>query len=190
MSVAAVAIAGIACYVTRSGYTGEDGYEISVPEADAEKLARRLLAEPEVAPAGLGARDTLRLEVCFHLYGNDLSRDRDPISAGLSWACALDTDFVGSEALRKVQSEGPKQKLVPFWIVGPGIPRQGNKVIRGGTEIGEVTSGTMSPSLDNGIGLAYIDAEFAEPGTEVEIDVRGKLRTAQIRKKPLYAAPK
>ena len=138
-------------------------------------------------PAGLGARDTLRLEVCFHLYGNDLSRDRDPISAGLKWACALETDFIGAEALREIVASGPQQMLVPFVIVGPGIPRQGNPVIRGGSEIGVVTSGTMSPSLDNGIGMAYVDAEFTQPGTDLEIDVRGKLRSAQVRKKPLYA---
>lgn len=169
-----------------TGYTGEDGVELLVPP-DAAPTVWQDLIIAGAKPIGLGARDTLRLEVCYHLYGNDLARDRDPISAGLKWACALDTDFIGAEALRRIYQEGPKQKLVPFIIVGPGIPRQGNPVIRGGDEIGVVTSGTMSPSLDQGIGMAYVDSAFAEPGTDIEIDVRGKLRPAQVRKKPLFS---
>lgn len=178
--------AGRDALICGTGYTGETGVEVLLSPEDAPAVWEDLLIAGAV-PAGLGARDTLRLEVCFHLYGNDLSRDRDPISAGLAWACALDTDFIGADALRTIVAEGPKQKLVPFVIVGPGIPRQDNPVIRGGTEIGVVTSGTMSPSLDNGIGMAYVNAEFAEPGTDIEIDVRGKLRGAQVRKKPLYS---
>jgi aminomethyltransferase len=169
-----------------TGYTGEDGVEILVPPENASAVWEALIIAG-AKPIGLAARDTLRLEVCFHLYGNDLSRDRDPISAGLSWACALDTGFIGSEALKKIRDEGPEQKLVPFIIVGPGIPRQDNPVFRGGTEIGVVTSGTLSPSLDNGVGMAYVNADFADPGIDIEIDIRGKLRPAQTRKKPLYA---
>jgi aminomethyltransferase len=181
-------VAGHRALVCGTGYTGEDGVELLVDPADAPAIWNALLVAG-AKPAGLGARDTLRLEVGFHLYGNDLSRDRNPIEAGLSWACALDTGFIGSEALRKVQTAGPAQKLVAFVFMGPGIPRQGNHVIRGGSEVGVVTSGTLSPSLDNGIGMAYVDHTFAEPGTQLEIDVRGKLRTAQVRKKPLYARP-
>ncbi|MBJ7355126.1 MAG: glycine cleavage system aminomethyltransferase GcvT [Thermoleophilaceae bacterium] len=169
-----------------TGYTGEDGVEILVAPADAPAIWEDLIIAG-AKPIGLAARDTLRLEVCFHLYGNDLSLDRDPISAGLEWACALDTGFIGADALKKIKEAGPKQKLTPFTIVGPGIPRQDNPVFLGGTEIGIVTSGTLSPSLDNGIGMAYVDAEFAKPGTDFEIDIRGKLRPAQARKKPLYA---
>ena len=186
MTAAPGKVGGRDALICGTGYTGESGVEILLSPEDAPMIWEDLLIAG-AQPAGLGARDTLRLEVCFHLYGNDLSRDRDPISAGLKWACALETDFIGAEALREIVASGPQQMLVPFVIVGPGIPRQGNPVIRGGSEIGVVTSGTMSPSLDNGIGMAYVDAEFTQPGTDLEIDVRGKLRSAQVRKKPLYA---
>jgi aminomethyltransferase len=135
-----------------------------------------------VTPAGLGARDTLRLEACLPLYGNDLSEDRGPIEAGLGWCCKEDTGFVGSDAVRAVREAGPAEKLVPFALTGPGIPRQGNPVAGGG----EVTSGTLSPMLGIGIGMAYLPPERAEPGTPFEIDVRGKTRAAEVRTKPLY----
>jgi aminomethyltransferase len=133
-------------------------------------------------PVGLGARDTLRLEVCFHLYGNDLSEDRNPIEAGLAWVCKLDTGFIGSDALRGFE---PRERLVPFAFTGPGIPRPGNAVL---TEAGEgvVTSGTMSPCLEVGIGMAYVPVAAAEPGTPIEVDVRGKRRPAEVRERPLY----
>ncbi len=178
-------VAGHPALIAGTGYTGEDGVEILVSPADAPVVWEDLIIAG-AKPIGLAARDTLRLEVCFHLYGNDLSRDVDPISAGLGWACALETDFIGVDALKKISADGPVRRLVPFAIVGPGIPRQGNPVVRGGDEIGVVTSGTLSPSLDSGVGMAYIDTMFAEPGTEVEIDIRGKLRPAKVRKRPLY----
>jgi aminomethyltransferase len=133
-------------------------------------------------PAGLGARDTLRLEVCFHLYGNDLSEDRDPIQAGLGWCCKLDTGFIGSDALREVE---PVEALVPFAFTGPGIPRQGNPVNAPHGQ-GEVTSGSLSPCLETGVGMAYVPLEDREPGTEIEVDVRGKRRPAEVRRRPLY----
>jgi aminomethyltransferase len=133
-------------------------------------------------PAGLAPRDTLRLEACFHLYGNDLSEDRDPIGAGLGWACKEDTGFIGSAPIRAIRAAGPKQKLVAFLVEGAGIARQGNPVIGGG----EVTSGTFSPSLEHGIGMAYVPAERSEPGTHFEIDVRGTTRGAVVERKPLY----
>jgi aminomethyltransferase len=135
-----------------------------------------------VTPAGLGARDTLRLEVCFHLYGNDLMEERGPIEAGLGWCCKEDTGFIGAEAVRAAREAGPAEVLVPFAMTGPGIARQGNPVAGGGV----VTSGTMSPCLGIGIGMAYVPAGNAEPGTPLEIDVRGKVRTAEVRTKPLY----
>ena len=135
-----------------------------------------------VTPAGLGARDTLRLEVCFHLYGNDLSEDRNPIEAGLGWCCKLDTDFVGADALRDLE---PEQTLVPFAFTGPGIPRQGNAV-RSEHGEGVVTSGSLSPCLELGIGMAYVPVAASTPGTELEVDVRGKSRSAEVREKPLY----
>ncbi len=179
-------IAGHRALIAGTGYTGEDGVEILVAPAEASVLWETLVIAG-AKPIGLAARDTLRTEVCYHLYGNDLSLDIDPISAGLSWACALDTDFIGASELSKIAAEGPKRKFVAFEVIGPGIPRQGNLIVRGGETVGEVTSGTLSPSLDEGIGLGYIDAKFSDPGTEVEIDVRGKRRQAQIRKKPLYS---
>jgi aminomethyltransferase len=169
-----------------TGYTGEDGVEVLVAPAAATALWDGLLAGG-ATPAGLGARDTLRLEVCFHLYGNDLSVDRNPIEAGLGWACKEQTGFVGSEAIAAARAAGTAQTLVPFSLTGKGIPRQGNAVIDGGgAEAGVVTSGTLSPCLDRGVGMAYARADLAEPGTEVEIDVRGKRRPARIESRPLY----
>jgi aminomethyltransferase len=132
-------------------------------------------------PAGLGARDTLRLEVCFHLYGNDLSEDRGPIEAGLGWCCREVTGFVGSEAVAAARG-GVAERLVPFMIDGPGIARRGNAVVGGGV----VTSGSFSPCLERGIGLAYVPSGRAEPGTAIEIDVRGRIRPASVQRKPLY----
>ena len=133
-------------------------------------------------PVGLGARDTLRLEVCFHLYGNDLSEDRGPIEAGLGWACREATGFIGSEAVAAARRDGTAEKLVPFAIDGQGIARQGNAVVGGG----EVTSGTFSPCLERGIGMAYVSSARAAEGTQIEIDVRGRVRPAVIERKPLY----
>ncbi len=186
MHTATLPVAGAECLVCGTGYTGEDGVEILAPPAHAAALWDALVAAG-ATPAGLGARDTLRLEVCFHLYGNDLSEDRNPIEAGLGWCCKEDTGFIGSEAVAAARAEGTSQKLAPFVITGRGIPRQGNPVIGpGDAEAGVVTSGTHSPSLERGIGMAYVDAPLAEPGTEVEIDVRGKRRGARIESKPLY----
>lgn len=174
-------VAGAAALVCATGYTGEDGYELLLDPPDAPAVWDALLSGG-AAPVGLGARDTLRLEVCFHLYGNDLSTQRNPVDAGLGWCCREDTGFIGAEAVATARAAGPRQKLVPFVIEGAGIARQGNPVIGGG----EVTSGTFSPCLERGIGLAYVSAERAEPGTHIEIDVRGTLRSAVVERKPLY----
>ena len=181
MRTADVSIAGVECLACGTGYTGEDGVELLIPPDGATAVWDALL-EQGVVPAGLGARDTLRLEVCFHLYGNDLSEDRNPIEAGLAWCCKLDTNFIGADALRGIE---PEQTLVPFAFTGAGIPRQGNPVR---TEHGEgvVTSGSLSPCLDVGIGMAYVPVAAAAPGTELEVDVRGKPRAAEVREKPLY----
>ncbi|MDQ3647841.1 MAG: glycine cleavage system aminomethyltransferase GcvT [Actinomycetota bacterium] len=181
MRTANLTVVGHEALVCGTGYTGEDGLEVLLAPEGAPDLWDALLAEG-VAPVGLGARDTLRLEVCFPLYGNDLSEDRNPIEAGLSWACKLDTGFVGSEALHAET----RDLLVPFAFTGPGIPRQGNPVH---TEAGEgvVTSGTMSPCLQQGIGMAYLPRAAAEPGKPIEIDVRGKPRAAVVKRKPLYS---
>jgi aminomethyltransferase len=181
MRTADLRLAGVDGLVCGTGYTGEDGCELMLPPDGAGAVWEALL-ERGVSPAGLGARDTLRLEVCFHLYGNDLSEDRNPIEAGLGWACKLDTGFVGSEALREAN---PAQTLVPFAFTGPGIPRQGNPVAAPHGE-GVVTSGSLSPCLETGIGMAYVPLEDGEPGTAIEVDVRGKTRPAEVRSRPLY----
>jgi aminomethyltransferase len=166
--------------VCGTGYTGEDGVELLCDPADAPMLWDEVLRRGAV-PAGLAARDTLRLEVNYHLYGNDLMESRGPIEAGLGWACKEDTGFIGSDAVRAVREAGPSEKLVAF-TMDSGIARQGNPVVGGG----EVTSGTMSPSLEIGIGMAYVPAAKAEVGTTLEIDVRGRVRTATVQKKPLF----
>jgi aminomethyltransferase len=176
-------VAGVECMVCGTGYTGEDGVEMMIPP-DGATAVWDALTSAGAKPTGLGARDTLRLEVCFHLYGNDLSEDRNPIEAGLGWACKLDTGFVGSDVLRDFD---PAQTLVPFAFTGKGIPRQGNPVLIDGEPAGEVTSGTLSPCLDYGIGMAYVPVAAADPGTPIEVDVRGRVRPAEVRKRPLYA---
>ncbi len=181
MAAATRRLAGEEVLVCGTGYTGEDGVELLCSPAEAAGLWDELVRRGAV-PAGLAARDTLRLEVCFHLYGNDLSTERGPIEAGLGWCCREDTHFIGADAVRAVRESGPREKLVAFAIDGPGIARQGNLVAGGG----EVTSGTMSPSLGVGIGMAYVPAEHAAPGTALEIDVRGKMRRAVVKQKPLY----
>lgn len=178
-------VAGADMLVCGTGYTGEDGVELLI-EPDKAPAVWDALIEAGVEPIGLGARDTLRLEVCYHLYGSDLSRERTPIEGGLEWACAPETGFIGSDAIRKVIEEGPHEKLVAIAITGQGIPRQDNPVLYEGEKVGVVTSGTMSPSLDLGIGMAYVRADLAEPGTKIQIDVRGKIRDAEVREKPLY----
>jgi aminomethyltransferase len=189
MRVATERIGGRPGLVCGTGYTGEDGVELLVnPEVAPAIWAE--LSDAGVVPCGLGARDTLRLEVCFHLHGNDLTPERNPIEAGLGWCCAEATGFVGAEAVARARVEGPAELLAPFTIEGKGIPRPGNEVLADGEPAGQVTSGTFSPSLEMGIGMAYVRAALAEPGTEVEVDVRGKLRSARIASKPLYRKEK
>jgi len=169
-----------------TGYTGEDGVELLIDPEIAPAIWAELL-DAGVVPCGLGARDTLRLEVCFPLHGNDLGPDRNPIEAGLGWCCEEETGFVGAEAVARARREGAAEKLAPFTIEGAGIPRQGNPVLVGDEEVGAVSSGTFSPSLELGIGMAYVRADLAEPGTAIEIDVRGKRRSGRVGSKPLYA---
>jgi aminomethyltransferase len=185
MRTATLRIAGAEALVCGTGYTGEDGVELLL-DPDAAPGVWDALLDAGVAPAGLGARDTLRLEVCFHLYGNDLTTERTPIEAGLGWCCKEDTSFIGSEAIAAVRESGPAERLVPFVLTERGIPRPGNAVMHGPQAVGEVTSGTLSPSLGIGIGMAYVSAGLSEPGTDLEIDVRGTRRAARIERKPLY----
>jgi aminomethyltransferase len=172
---------GVEVMVNRTGYTGEQGVELMTPAEDAVALWDAVLARG-VKPAGLGARDTLRLEVCYPLHGNDIDEETDAISAGLGWVCGLDTGFTGADVLRRIKEEGPRERLVAFVMTEKAIPRQDMPIDSGG----RVTSGTHSPMLDVGIGLGYVPSATAEPGTEINIDVRGKLRGARIVEKPIY----
>ena len=172
---------GIEVMICRTGYTGEKGVELCCAEDDAAALWDAVLARGAV-PCGLGARDTLRLEVCYPLHGNDITPETDAVSAGLGWACDLDKEFNGGAELRRIRDEGTRERLVPFVMEEKAVPRQG-MAIEGG---GEVTSGTHSPMLDRGIGMAYVPTARATPDTELVIDVRGKPRRGRIVKKPIY----
>ncbi|MCL2769641.1 MAG: glycine cleavage system aminomethyltransferase GcvT [Solirubrobacterales bacterium] len=187
MHTAEAAIAGVRALVCGTGYTGEDGVELLCAPERAGPLWDALI-EHGAVPAGLGARDTLRLEACFCLYGNELTPARDPIEAGLGWCCKEDTQFIGAHVVRASRAQGPRALLVALLVEGPGIPRAGNPVVGGGV----VSSGTLSPCLDRGIALAYVPPERAAVGTRLQIDVRGKMRPATVHSKPFVSkrAPK
>jgi glycine cleavage system T protein (aminomethyltransferase) len=174
-------VLGIRCLIAGTGYTGERGCELGCAPDDAVALWDAIL-ERGIVPCGLGARDTLRLEVCYPLHGSDISPERTPIEAGLGWACALHKEFTGVDVLRRQREDGPAEKLVAFVMEEKAIPRQGMRIEEGG----EVTSGSLSPMLDVGIGLGYVGAENAEPGTTLSIDVRGRPKAARVVKKPIY----
>jgi aminomethyltransferase len=174
-------IDGVECMVGRTGYTGEPGVELLCPAEDGALLWDAVVARGAV-PCGLGARDTLRLEVCYPLHGNDIRPETDAVSAGLAWACALEKDFTGVEALRRIKEQGPKQRLVAFVMDDKAVPRQGMPIEGGG----EVTSGTHSPMLDVGIGMGYVPAAHAVAGTAIVVDVRGKARRGHVVEKPIY----
>jgi glycine cleavage system T protein (aminomethyltransferase) len=173
-------IDGVEVMVNRTGYTGEDGCELLCTAEDAVALWDGVL-ERGVVPCGLGARDTLRLEACYPLHGNDITPQTDAVSAGLAWACALDKDFTGVDELRRVQESGPERRLVAFVMEERAIPRQGMAI-----DGGEVTSGSHSPMLDVGIGMGYVPAGRARPDTRLTVDVRGKPRAARVVRKPIY----
>jgi aminomethyltransferase len=174
-------VAGVPMLVCGTGYTGEDGLELLLDSGSAGAVWDALV-HAGATPTGLGARDTLRLEVCFCLYGNELSERRGPIEAGLGWCCKEPTGFIGADQVARVRAQSPGQRLIAFEMPEGGIARQGNRIAGGG----EVTSGTFSPCLQQGIGMAYVPAERAEPGMQLEIDVRGKSRPAVVVAKPIY----
>jgi aminomethyltransferase len=174
-------IDGVVCMVNRTGYTGEAGCELLTMAEDAEELWDRVLARGAV-PCGLGARDTLRLEACYPLHGQDITQQTDAISAGLGWCCALDKEFTGVARLREIKARSPQRKLVPFVMEEKAVPRPGMPIDGGG----EVTSGTHSPMLDKGIGMGYVPTDQSAPDTELTIDVRGRARRARVVKKPIY----
>lgn len=183
-------VAGAAAIISRTGYTGEDGFELYISADDAVPLWRRLLevgAQDGLTPAGLGARDSLRLEMGYALYGNDLDEKRTPLEAGLGWVTKLDKgDFLGAAALRELKEKGVRQKLVGFTLKEKGFPRHGYEVRAHGQGTGEVTSGTVSPSLEHGVGLAYVATENSKVGTAIEIVVRDKVVPAEITRPPFY----
>jgi aminomethyltransferase len=179
----------------RSGYTGEDGVEIVISNGTAQNMVKSLSEEMNkpnapIKPAGLGARDTLRLEAAMPLYGHELSESLDPISTGLSWAIDLGKDFIGAEPLRVIAQHGPARKLVGLEMQTPRIARQGSPVKSGSTQLGEVTSGTFSPTLQKSIAMAYVDAKHAADGQAVEIDLRGSIVPAKIVPLPFYKRAK
>ena len=180
--------------VARTGYTGEDGIEVFFPASDAVKFWRAALERGKplgIKPCGLGARDTLRLEMCYPLNGSDLSPERNPIEAGLGFFVDLTKpDFVGHDALLKTKQSGPAEKLVPFRMTKKGPPPRAHyAVFRNGEQIGEVTSGTLSPSLNWGIGMAYVSSAHAKIGAEIDIEIRSQKFPATVEKKPLYRKP-
>jgi aminomethyltransferase len=172
-----------------TGYTGERGCELLVPLAGIEALWEALTNDERVAPAGLGARDTLRLEVCYPLHGNDISATTTAVEAGLGWACGWDTEFTGHDALRRAKEAGAERRLVALRATERGIPRQGCAVLAGDEVVGEVTSGTMSPTLGTGIALAYVSSAHATAGTSLEVDVRGRRYPVEVAARPLYRPP-
>ena len=193
-SIADVPFDATSVSVARTGYTGEDGIEVFFPANDAVKFWSVALERGKplgIKPCGLGARDTLRLEMCYPLNGSDLSPERNPIEAGLGFFVDLaKPDFVGRDALLKTKEFGPREKLVPFRMKEKGPPpRPHYAVFRNGERIGEVTSGTLSPSLNWGIGMAYVSSEHAKIGAEIDIEIRAQKFPATVEKKPLYRKP-
>lgn len=175
----------------RSGYTGEDGIELVLPARMAPMAIKMLggkMDKPDATlkPAGLGARDTLRLESGLPLYGHELTEEIDPLSAGLKWAVNLEKDFIGAEALRKIQAQGPARKLVGLELAGKRIARQGMKVLADGKQIGVVTSGTFGPTVQKSIAMAYVQADQAAEGTAVQVDIKGESEAATVVKRPFY----
>lgn len=180
-------------FVARSGYTGEDGVEIILPAGFALPAVQMLISQSTglgrpIRPAGLGARDTLRLEAGMPLYGHELTEEWDSITAGLEWAVDLSKDFIGSAVLRRIQAEGPRRKIVGFELAGKRIARQGATIFRDGRAVGVVTSGTQSPTLDKNIAMGLLETALAVPGTQVEIDIRGARTAAIVVPLPFYKA--
>jgi aminomethyltransferase len=186
-----VAVAGVrGCIVSRTGYTGEDGFEIFCPPDGARRIWDAVVAAG-AAPCGLGARDTLRLEAAYRLYGNDMDEQHTPLEAGLGWIVKLDKPggFVGAQALRDQKAKGLQRKLVGFKLTGKGVARHGYPVRPPGVEkhVGEVTSGTMSPTLKQPIGLAYVPMNLAPEGAAFEVEIRDRPTPAQVVKTPFVS---
>ena len=198
-SLCEVELGGVKATVARTGYTGEDGFELfcagsSAAPGDAVALWRHLMAAGEphgVAPAGLGARDTLRLEACLSLYGNDIDETTNPLEAGLGWVVKLDRDFIGRDALAAIRDAGLTRKLVGIEMTGRGIGRHGYPIVdAAGAKVGEVTSGSPGPTVGKNIALGYVPIAMAEVGTTLGIEIRGKVVDAVVVPTPFYKRPK
>lgn len=184
-------VAGVACTISRTGYTGEDGFELYFDASQAVHVWNAVMATGKVAPTGLGARDSLRLEAGLCLYGNELDDNTTPVEAGLNWVVKMGKaePFLGKDVLQRQQTEGTARKLVGFTIDERAIPRHGYPVLFNGEHIGDVCSGTMSPTLGIPVGIAYLPAAAAVVGNTFEIDIRGKKLTARVVKLPFYKRP-
>ena len=184
-------VAGVPCTIARTGYTGEDGFELFCRPALGPKLWKALVdagGPAGLVPAGLGARDTLRLEVAYRLYGSDMDDATTPLEAGLGWVVKFDKgDFIGRDAMLRQKAAGLPRKLVGFVLTDPGIARHGYDVLHDGRKVGVVTSGTKSPSLKTSIGLAYVPPALAAEGSSIAIDIRGRPAAAQVVKTPFHA---
>jgi aminomethyltransferase len=189
-NAAPITINGTEVLLSRTGYTGEDGFELYIPAQSAGKIwadVYSLVKERDGGPIGLGARDSLRLEMKFALYGNDISEKTNPIEAGLGWVVKLDKgDFVGRGPIAKMKEDGPTRKLVGFELEGKVFPRQHYPIVKDDKSVGEVTSGLFSPSLKKAIGMGYVPSKLAKPGSQFEVDNRGKKIPAVVVKTPFY----
>jgi aminomethyltransferase len=186
--VAETNVAGARATVARTGYTGEDGFEVFVANADAERVWDAILGagkEDGMLPIGLGARDTLRLESRFSLYGNEIDETTGPIEAGLGWTCKLDKEFLGRDVIAKTKDEGPKRRIVGL-VASGGVARHGHPVTSGGQTVGVVTSGTFGPTVEKNIALAYVPTELSKIGTELGVRIRDKDVPATVVKTPFY----
>jgi aminomethyltransferase len=184
-------VAGVPALISRTGYTGEDGFELYLAPEHAAAVWRRLVAAGAV-PAGLGARDTLRLEAAMALYGHEIDETTTPFEAGLAWVVKLDkgVDFQGRGALLAQKAQGLPRQLVGFSVEGRGIARQGHAVVSDGAAVGKVTSGTWSPTFEKALGMAYVPPALARLGTRLAIDVRGKTLPAVVVDLPFYRRPR
>ena len=183
-------VAGVEAIISRTGYTGEDGFELYIAPAQAEKLWNALLAEGKgdgLIPCGLGCRDSLRTEMKYALYGNDIDDVHTPLEAGLSWIVKLENhDFIGKPALEKQKAAGVPRKLVGFEMVGAGIPRGHYPILKDGQKVGEVTSGTMGPSTKKAVGIGYVPTALAAEGSTFDVEIRGRPVAAKVVKTPFW----
>lgn len=183
-------VAGVPCIISRTGYTGEDGFELYCAPDKAERLWFALLeaGQPQrAAPCGLGARDSLRTEMKYALYGNDIDDAHTPLEAGLSWIVKLDkADFIGKDALVAQKAAGVERKLVGFELIDPGIPRAHYGILKDGQRVGEVTSGTLGPSVKKAIGIGYVPSALSPEGSLIQVDIRGRAASARVVKTPFY----